>query len=71
MVLNSDGLNVPKNGVNGDAEPKKSNSQPKFKVGMMQSAPRQPEFETKEEEREWIKFRLAQGQVGKECSDFH
>ena len=71
MVLNSDGLNIPKNEVNGAAEPKKSNSPPKFNVGMMQSAPRQPKFDTKEEEREWVKFRLAQGQVGRECPDFY
>ena len=68
MVMNSD---VQKIEVNGDAEPKKSSIPAKFNVGTMQSAPRQPKFETKEEEREWIKFRLAQGLVGKECSDFY
>jgi len=60
MVLNNDGINVLKN-PNGDAAQSEPAKNPLGNVSSsMQSAPRKPEFATKEEEREWIKFRLAQ-----------
>jgi len=61
MVLNSDGItkSTP-NGVPAK-ETGELEGPPMGKVSsMMQSAPHQPKFETKEEEREWLKFRLAQ-----------
>jgi len=65
MVLNSDGVaTTAKNDPNG-VEVKQPKSNPMGKISStMQSAPQQPKFETKEEEREYIKFRLAQGMQG-------
>lgn len=72
MVVNSDTIQITKNepnGVpvkhiqNGQRESVQAEeSQPMSKVSSaMQSAPKLPKFGTKEEEREWVKFRLAQG----------
>jgi hypothetical protein len=66
MVLNSDGVTQQKSNPNGEPNGVKTegmnNLQEKLQLGnSMQSAPRQPKFESKDEEREYIKFRLAQG----------
>jgi hypothetical protein len=63
MVLNSDGLLLShKSDENGDVNgARKSSSGMGRLSSAMQSAPQQPKFETKEQEREWVKFRLAQG----------
>jgi len=59
MVLNSDGV-VSKSNPNGEVKEKKT-LPPMGKISStMQSAPQHPKFETKEMEREYIKFRLAQ-----------
>jgi len=60
MVLNSDGNAVSKETPNGVPVPAKGGA-PMGKIGSsMQSAPQKPNFDTKEEEREYVKFRLAQ-----------
>jgi hypothetical protein len=63
MVLKSDGIlrsnkSEKDEDVNG-AEKPSSGMGPLS--GAMQSAPQQPKFETKEQERKWVKFRLIQG----------
>jgi len=60
MTINSDG---PAPETNGHAKPvEKGEEGPKFmkQLSSMASAPRPPKFSTKLEEREWLKFRLAQ-----------
>jgi hypothetical protein len=65
MVLNSDGTAASKTNPNGDVNAVNGSVKKSVPMGKiastMQSAPQHPKFETKEEEREWIKFRLAQG----------
>jgi len=69
MVLNSDGNAATKTNPNGDVNGVSADgvngsvakNTPMGKIASsMQSAPQKPKFETKEEEREWVKFRLAQ-----------
>ena len=68
MPINSDGPQretQSKPQANGHVTPSAgSNEEPKFMPNTTQSmasAPKPPKFESKLQEREWLKFRLAQG----------